>query len=81
MANIAPGEAIEVTIRYVQHLTFDAGTYEFVFPMVVGPRFMPGAPTGKAGSGWSPDTTEVLKVRRSGSSSVVQIRVKIKHAV
>lgn len=64
VANIAPGESIEVTLRYVQHLTFDAGTYEFVFPMVVGPRFMPGAPTGHAGSGWSPDTDEVPDASR-----------------
>ncbi len=64
VANIAPGESIEVSIRYVQHLTFDAGTYEFVFPMVVGPRFMPGAPTGHAGSGWSPDTTDVPDASR-----------------
>lgn len=64
VANIAPGESIEVTIRYVQHLTFDAGTYEFVFPMVVGPRFMPGSPTGHSGTGWSPDTSEVSDASR-----------------
>ncbi len=64
VANIAPGESIEVTIRYVQHLTFDAGTYEFVFPMVVGPRFMPGAPTGHGGTGWSPDTDQVSDASR-----------------
>lgn len=64
VANIAPGESIDVSIRYVQHLTYDAGTYEFVFPMVVGPRFMPGAPTGHGGTGWSPDTTEVPDASR-----------------
>ncbi len=64
VANIAPGEQIEVMIRYVQHLTYDAGEYEFVFPMVVGPRFIPGAATGKKGSGWSPDTDEVPDASR-----------------
>ncbi|MCB9550643.1 MAG: TonB family protein [Myxococcales bacterium] len=64
VANIAPGEAIEVSIRYVQHLTHDMGRYEWVFPMVVGPRFIPGAPTGKAGSGWAPDTDEVTDASR-----------------
>ncbi len=39
VANIAPETDVDVTIRYVQNLTYDAGEYEFVFPMVVGPRF------------------------------------------
>ncbi len=41
VANIAPGEHIDVEIRYLQTLTYDSGEYEFVFPMVVGPRFSP----------------------------------------
>ena len=64
VANIAPGEKIEVMVRYVQHLTYDAGEYEFVFPMVVGPRFIPGVATGKEGTGWSPDTGEVPDASR-----------------
>ena len=43
VANIAPGEDIDVVIRYVQDITYDAGQYEFVFPMVVGPRYTAGA--------------------------------------
>ena len=42
VANIAPGEDIDVVIRYVQILSYDAGQYEFVFPMVVGPRYTGG---------------------------------------
>ncbi|MCA9705388.1 MAG: TonB-dependent receptor [Myxococcales bacterium] len=42
VTNIAPGEDVDVEIRYLQTLTYDAGEYEFVFPMVVGPRFDPG---------------------------------------
>lgn len=42
LANILPGEQINVTIRYTDSLKFDAGSYEFVFPMVVGPRYIPG---------------------------------------
>ncbi|MEM9454290.1 MAG: TonB-dependent receptor [Myxococcota bacterium] len=41
VTNIAPGEDVDVEIRYLQTLTYDAGEYEFVFPMVVGPRFDP----------------------------------------
>ncbi|MBR8837530.1 MAG: after-VIT domain-containing protein [Stigonema ocellatum SAG 48.90 = DSM 106950] len=44
LANIKPGEQIDVTIRYTHSLKFEEGNYEFVFPMVVGPRFIPGTP-------------------------------------
>lgn len=44
LANIKPGEEIKVTIRYTDSLKFLAGDYEFVFPMVVGPRYIPGTP-------------------------------------
>ncbi|MEL7144138.1 MAG: VIT domain-containing protein [Cyanobacteria bacterium J06643_4] len=42
LANIRPGETIEVVIRYSNSLEFVGGDYEFVFPMVVAPRFEPG---------------------------------------
>lgn len=60
VANIPPGERIDVIVRYVQDLSYDQGQYEFVFPMVVGPRFMPGASTGtQSGSGTHADTDRV----------------------
>lgn len=49
LANIKPGEQIDVTIRYTDCLKFEGGDYEFVFPMVVGPRFIPGEPIDKNG--------------------------------
>lgn len=49
LANIKPGEQIEVTIRYTDSLKFEGGNYEFVFPMVVGPRYIPGSPTDRPG--------------------------------
>ncbi|MGM3304390.1 VIT domain-containing protein [Anabaena sp. WFMT] len=42
LANIRPGEQIDVIIRYTESLKFEGGNYEFVFPMVVGPRYIPG---------------------------------------
>ena len=45
LANIKPGEKIEVTIRYTESLKFAGGDYEFVFPMVVGPRYISGNST------------------------------------
>lgn len=41
VANIEPGKAIDVNIRYFNTLAYDDGWYTFVFPTVVGPRYNP----------------------------------------
>lgn len=64
VANIMPGEQVKITISYVETLKYEAGVYEFVFPMVVGPRYIPGQPTGKQGGGWAPDTDRVPDASR-----------------
>jgi Ca-activated chloride channel homolog len=46
VANIMPGERVTITISYVETLKYEEGTYEFSFPMVVGPRYIPGAGVG-----------------------------------
>ena len=51
VANILPGEQIKITISYVETLKYEDGSYEFVFPMVVGPRYIPGNATGAQGNG------------------------------
>ena len=58
VANILPGEKIKITISYVETLKYENGAYEFVFPMVVAPRYIPGSPT-RRGNGFAPDTTQV----------------------
>ncbi|MBI5832049.1 MAG: VWA domain-containing protein [Armatimonadetes bacterium] len=64
VANIRPGEKVEVRLRYTALLPYKDGRFSFVFPMVVGPRYMPGQPTGQSGTGWSPDTTGVPDASR-----------------
>ncbi len=59
VANILPGEQVKITISYVETLKYEAGVYEFVFPMVVGPRYVPGSATGSTGNGFAPDTDKV----------------------
>ena len=49
IANIKPGETIEVLIRYTDSLKFAGGNYQFVFPMVVGPRYSSGKSTEAIG--------------------------------
>lgn len=64
VANILPGEQIKITISYVETLKYEDGAYEFVFPMVVGPRYIPGAATGAKGNSFAPNTDRVPDASR-----------------
>ncbi len=55
VANIEPGRAIDIEITYLHTLPYRDGSLEYIFPMVVGPRFNP--PTvGAGGIGAVPRT-------------------------
>ena len=64
VANIMPGQMVEITIKYVEFLNYEKGFINFSFPMVVGPRFIPGSPNGKNDSGWAHDTAQVPDASR-----------------
>ena len=62
VANIAPGDIIEVTMIYQEKLAFDSGEWRFVFPMVTTERHHAGRPDGAPAprlAGQSIPTTEV----------------------
>ncbi len=46
VANIEPGARVQVTIGYIETLKYEEGSYEFSFPMVVGPRYVPQGTDG-----------------------------------
>ena len=48
VANVMPGDNIDIELTYTELLEADKGVYEFVYPAVVGPRY------GGAGSGTDP---------------------------
>ena len=50
VANIGPGETIIVEIEYQETLRYDQGQFHLRFPMVVGPRYIPGHPNLAMGS-------------------------------
>jgi Ca-activated chloride channel family protein len=74
VANIGPGEQIVVEIQYQDRVAIDAGTYSLRFPMVVGPRYIPGDAVslvadrpnsgGASGGGWAADTARVPDASR-----------------
>ncbi len=68
VANIGPGERITVEIEYQETIRYDQGAFSLRFPMVVGPRYIPGAPVvmedQPPGNGWSLDTDRVPDASR-----------------
>lgn len=64
LANIPPGEEILVEIEYQQAVQHHAGVFSLRFPMVVGPRYVPGTPIEQTtsqfdGLGWGRATAQV----------------------
>lgn len=73
VANIGPGEEVEVEIEYQQVVGLADGIFSLRFPMVVGPRYIPGSPLAEGGeagglhfggSGWALDTDQVPDASR-----------------
>ena len=66
VANIGPGEVVSITIEYQEDLRYSQGEFSLRFPMVVGPRYIPGAQTitGFSGTGWSENTNQVSDASR-----------------
>ena len=92
VANIAPDAEIRVEIEYQQTLDYqlvdEAGRYGLRFPMVGGPRYIPGTPDGerRAGHGTVAPTTEVPDAHRitppvrhpsAGAINPVSLRVEL----
>jgi Ca-activated chloride channel family protein len=86
VANIEPGREIDVTIKYLHTLDYHDGWYEFVFPMVVGPRFNPpgmttgigAAPRGGAGASGQKIEVQYLKPdERSGHDISLRVDVDV----
>ena len=84
VANIEPDKNIDVNIKYFNTLAYLDGWYEFVFPMVVGPRFNPPGYTDGVGAvargknGISGQKTEVQYLKpgeRSGHDIAVTVEV------
>ena len=43
VTNIVPGAKVKIVISYVETVPYEAGRYNFSFPMVVGPRYVQGS--------------------------------------
>ncbi|MEN8190623.1 MAG: marine proteobacterial sortase target protein [Thermodesulfobacteriota bacterium] len=71
VANIGPKETVEVIIEYQEDIRYIDNTFSLRFPMVVGPRYIPGQPLAGEdelfsvnGTGWAVDTDRVADASR-----------------
>jgi len=67
VGNLPPGEEVRVRITYSERLPFfDDGTTELRLPLVVAPRYIPGAPVNRepVGDGTEFDTDQVPDASR-----------------
>ncbi|AMM24714.1 VIT and vWA domain-containing protein [Variovorax sp. PAMC 28711] len=83
VANILPGDDIQVELRYTELLVPQAGNYQFVFPTVVGPRYN-SPQSSQANAGWvaqpvlradvAPNTTFAMKVAIDTPLGIKEVR-------
>ncbi len=59
VANIEPGVEVVIEISYTETLKYEDAVYEWVFPMVVGPRYIPGGGSAPAPMTTGQDTPQV----------------------
>jgi Ca-activated chloride channel family protein len=64
VTNIPPSGKVQIKLSVIELLKYEAGVYEFAFPLVVGPRYIPGNPTGAGDHGTMPDTNQVPDASR-----------------
>lgn len=66
VGNILPGERVSIRLTLAGRLEYETGSATLRFPLVVAPRYIPGAPLSgtPVGSGTGPDTDAVPDASR-----------------
>ena len=64
VTNIPPNGTVQIKLSVLELLKYEAGTYEFAFPLVVGPRYIPGNPTSAGDHGTMPNSDQVPDASR-----------------
>jgi len=65
VANLMPGDHVDVRLRYIEPLRWEQSRVRLVFPMVVGPRYITGTDAvGHDGTGWATDSDAVPDASR-----------------
>ena len=76
VANILPGDDVQVELRYTELIAPTEGRYEFVFPTVVGPRYHvpPSSSSAQGGASSFPATPHLKEGEASNTSFDLNLR-------
>src|SRR5205085_7733366 len=69
VANVLPRARVDVVISYVQTLAYADGSYELVFPMVAGPRYVPRTKSKASAPGADSQVTAAKPSAGAGPSA------------
>lgn len=70
LSNILPGQQVRVVISYVETLQYDDGTYEWSFPLAIGPRY-----TGDPAKPKLPATIAPPPEQRNGHEISIEVKL------
>ena len=79
VTNIPPSGKVQIKLTVIELLKYEAGVYEFAFPLVVGPRYIPGNPSSAGDHGMMPNTDQVPDASRI-SPPVAGVHTAEEHA-
>lgn len=79
VTNIPPSGKVQIKLTVIELLKYEAGVYEFAFPLVVGPRYIPGNPSSAGDHGAMPNTDQVPDASRI-SPPVAGVHTADEHA-
>lgn len=69
VANIMPGDAVNIELHYTELITPKENIYEFVFPTVVGPRYAPPAVSDDADNTEDNTASDAADSRKGNTTS------------
>ncbi|MBN1770756.1 MAG: PDZ domain-containing protein [Deltaproteobacteria bacterium] len=75
VANIEPGGAVKIQITYFEKLAYENKQYEYMFPMVVGPRYIPGQVQAAADDAAAPGAAAAATPPGGGGTAAPTDRV------
>lgn len=80
VANIMPGDTVQIELHYTELISATEGNYQFVFPTVVGPRYVSSSDTSEEAAADSWAAVPYLKEGETPSGSY-QITVNLSAGV
>lgn len=89
LAPVPPGGEVTVTLTWQATLTRRGGSWELAHPLVVGPRFVPGAATGRPTAGLgtavdtdrAPDGSRITPPTGAGAATPYRLEVRFDDAL